>query len=99
VAYPIPPNFPQKLHECSASHSFLSLRIFKKNSEAVEKGFLANPCDFRILKNQQVTRDGKSKNDRIWGFSTASADLCTLKKRRVPQVNARDRFEKLIIAH
>jgi hypothetical protein len=48
-------------------------------SEAVEKGSLATPCDFRIFKNQEVSSDEKSKNDRIWGFSIASADLCYCK--------------------
>jgi hypothetical protein len=58
----------------------LSHRIFYEHSEAVEKGSLVTPCDFRIIKNQEVTSDGKSKNDRIWGFSTASADSCILEK-------------------
>jgi hypothetical protein len=41
---------------------------------------VANSFDFRIIKNQQVTSHGKSKNDRIWGFSTVSADSCTFQK-------------------
>jgi hypothetical protein len=54
--------------------NFLDDRETNEDSEAVEKGSLATPCDFRIIKNQEVTSDEKSKNDRICGFSTASAD-------------------------
>jgi hypothetical protein len=70
------------LHKWFAYHSFLSPRKLKENSEAVEKGSLATPCDFRIIKNQEVTIDEKLENDRIWGFSTASADSCTFQKQR-----------------
>jgi hypothetical protein len=55
------------------------VRKQRRDSEAVEKGSLAAPCNFRIIKNQEVTSDGKSKNDRIWGFSTASAVMFYLK--------------------
>ena len=47
--------------------------IFQANSETVEKVFFTNSWDFRIVKNQQVMSQGKSENDQIWGFSTASA--------------------------
>jgi hypothetical protein len=57
--------------------TFLMVRKQRRYSEAVEKGSLATPCDFRIIKNQEVTGDEKSKNDRIWGFSTASAEIAT----------------------
>jgi hypothetical protein len=60
----------------------LSHWIFHEHSEAVEKGSLATPCDFRIIKNQEVTSDEKSKNDRIGGFSTASAVSCNLESHR-----------------
>jgi hypothetical protein len=66
------------LHKWFAYQSFLSLWIFKENSEAVEKGSLATPCDFMSIKNQQVTSNGKLKMDRIWGFSTASAVIFNL---------------------
>jgi hypothetical protein len=49
----------------------------RRYSEPVEKVSMANPCDFRIVKNQQVASHRKSQNDRIWGFSTASAELCS----------------------
>jgi len=53
--------------------TFLIAQKHRRYSEPVEKGSRAAPCNFRIIKNQEVTSDGKSKNDRIWGFSTASA--------------------------
>jgi hypothetical protein len=80
VPVPEPAEFFHLLHKCFAYHSFLSPWKLKENSEAVEKGSLATPCDFRIIKNQEVTSDGKSKNDRIRGFSTASAVSCNLRK-------------------
>jgi hypothetical protein len=51
----------------------LDPQIFKQDSEPVEKMFLANSFDFRIVKNQQVPGQRKSENGRIWGFSAASA--------------------------
>jgi hypothetical protein len=64
--------------------SFLMAQKQRRYSEAVEKGSLAAPCDFRIIKNQEVTSDGKSKNDRIGGFSTVSAVSSHLKMKTLP---------------
>jgi hypothetical protein len=59
--------------------TFLMVQKQMRYSEAVEKGALANSCDFMSIKNQQVTSHGKLIMDRIWGFSTASAVSCTFK--------------------
>jgi len=77
VPYPKPFRLAKLLHKWLVYQSFLSPRKLKENSEAVEKVSMANPCDFRIVKNQQIASHGKSQNDRIWGFSTASADIAT----------------------
>jgi hypothetical protein len=81
VPNPYPPNFPPKVHGCYRYLKLFAARKAQAYSEAFGKGFLANPCDFRILKNHQVTCRRKSKNDRIWDFSTASAAIRTTSAR------------------